>query len=262
MTFDVRRPEDNEVGLAVCTDYHVGSKNCDVGAIKKWVQEIKDNGWLVLVLGDICEMSLKTSVGDVYEQVLSPSDQLKEATDLLAPIKDQIIGTIGGNHSQRVVRAVGMDPDAMLADNLGVPYAPFIMQGRIQVGDAHWKVVAHHGAGGGMLIGSKLNMAAKLSKIYPMADLLLVGHGHGDVAGSDVVYDLAINAGSVKQVRHTRHYSMCGSALEYEGSYAEAKMLAPAQMAQMVHYLGSRKHINKGGERYKVKPFRREVRYF
>jgi len=260
--FDIKLPDANEVGLAVCTDYHIGSSNCDIKAINKWVAEIKENGWLVLVLGDIMEMSLKTSVGDVYDQILSPADQLAVATELLEPIKGQIIGTIGGNHSQRVVRAVGMDPDAMLASNLGVAYASFVMEGRVQVGDAHWKVVAHHGAGGGMLIGSKLNMAAKLSKIYPMADLLLVGHGHGDVSGSDVVYDLALNYGSVNKVRHTRHYSMCGSTLEYEGSYAEAKMLAPAQMAQMVHFLGTRKSVAKGGNIYKTKPFRREVRYF
>lgn len=260
--FDIKLPSETEVGLAVVCDYHIGSKNCDIGAIKRWVAEIKTEGWLVLVLGDVMDMSLKTSVGDVYDQTLSPAEQLDEATALLDPIKDQIIGTIGGNHSQRVVRSVGMDPDAMLASNLGVPYEPFITQGRIQVGDAHWKVVAHHGAGGGMMIGSKLNMAAKLSKIYPMADLLLVGHGHGDVCGSDVVYDLALNHGKVKQTRHTRHYSMCGSTLEYEGSYAEAKMLAPAQMAQMCHFLGSRKHVSKGGDYYKVKPFRRIVRYF
>jgi len=255
MPFDFKYKEEKEIGLAVCCDWHLGSANCDTEAVKHWINTIKKNNWKVMLLGDLLEMSLKSSVGDVYEQTLTPMAQIDEAVRLLDPIKEQILWGVGGNHSQRVIRAVGIDPDLLIARELGAGYDTYMAVGRVQVASAHWRIGLAHGAGGGSLIGSKLNTAAKMRHVYHNLDLYLSGHTHSDVSSSDITKDITLNKGKVTEVTAVRRYSGCGSLLTYEGSYAEAKMMAPANKCQVVHYLGDRKNEGDGYS----KAYRREV---
>lgn len=232
--------------------------------MQDWIDEIKREGHLVILMGDLTENALTSSVGSVYEQVLPPKAQIDGITQLLEPIKDQIIGGVGGNHGARTVRAVGIDPDELICYNLGVQYFGKTCAGRIQVGAAHWKIVAHHGAGGGGLLGSKLNVIAeKMTKVYPLADLYLCGHTHADVAGSDRRPEISVSTrGGVQVVHHTRHFSGTGSLLSYTGSYAEDKLLPPASPVQVVHYLGDRIQRHRAGPDAFEKPYRRVPRYF
>ena len=193
---------------------------------------------------------------------MTPKQQIDAVTQILEPVKEQIIGAVGGNHSARTVRAVGIDPDELLCVNLGCQYFGHTMAGRIQVGAAHWKVMAHHGAGGGMLLGSKLNVVKKLAEIMPMMDLYLAGHTHADVSGTDKRRDVSINRGSVSISNHRRHFSGTGSLLDYDGSYAEAKLLPPACPAQVKHHLGDRIQRHEDGPDRYEKPYLREPVYF
>jgi len=262
MKFDFRFPDEEEIGLAVCCDWHLGSKQCDVAAVRDWVNTIKENGWNVLLGGDLLEMSLKNSVGDVYDQQLSPLEQIDIVVDILKPIKDQILHSVGGNHEYRVVKTVGIDPSLLIARELDVGYSPYQAVGRVQVGEAHWKIGLTHGAGGGMLIGSKLNTASKLAKVYPNLDLYLSGHTHTDVSASDTIKDISLNRGRVTETVSVRRFSGCGSLLSYEESYAEAKLMAPAAKAQVVHFLGDRQRVSSDGVVFQNKSFRREVYHY
>ena len=262
MNFDFRFRDETEIGLAVICDLHVGSKQCDVAAVKSWIKTIKDNQWKVLLGGDLLEMSLKNSVGDVYDQQLSPLEQIDSVVEMLKPIKDQILHSVGGNHEYRVVKAVGIDPSLLIARELGVGYSAYQSVGRIQVGEAHWKIGLTHGAGGGSLLGSKLNVAMKLSKVYPNLDLYMSGHTHTDVSASDTIKDISLNKGRVTGTVAVRRFSGCGSLLSYEESYAEAKLMAPAAKAQVVHFLGDRKRISVDGVVFQDKSYRREVYHF
>ena len=239
--FDLKLPEKKKIGLAVCCDWHRGSHTCNESAIDRWIKLIKDNGWYVILLGDLTENSLPGSVGDVLRQTMSPDVQVRTTIEKLSPIRDYIIAGCDGNHGARTVRVAGMNPDEQISSGLGVPHFSNIIRGRIKVGVANWKVIGHHCAGGGALMGSKLNVIKKLALIDPMYDLYLGAHTHGDVSGSDVVYGLSLN-GKPKVTKLTRHFSGCGSTLAYEDSYAEAKMLAPAAMCQVVHHLFDKVH--------------------
>ena len=262
MTFDFRFEDNKEIGLAVCCDWHVGSKQCDMDAVLSWVETIRENNWKVLLGGDLLEMSLKGSVGDVYDQQLSPLEQIDRVVKILQPIAPNILHSVMGNHEYRPVKEVGIDPSLLIARELGIGYSPNQAVGRIQVGEAHWKVGLTHGAGGGMLIGSKLNTATKLSKVYPNLDLYVSGHTHTDVAASDTVKDISLNKGKVTEVALVRRFSGCGSLLSYEDSYAEAKLMPPASKAQVVHFLGDRVRSNKGGVASQHKEYRREVYHY
>ena len=263
--FDQRFPKREEIGLAACGDWHLGSQTCDEDAIDHWIAKIKDNEWYVMLMGDLTENATLGSVGAVFEQTMTPQAQVKSVVEKLAPIKDYIIGAVGGNHGRRSVKAVGLDPDEIICWELGIPYFGHSGFGRIQVGDANWKVFVHHGAGGGGLLGSKLNVIAeKMTKIVPLADLYMAGHTHAEVSGSDTRPDMTLNKGVVRIVKHRRHFSGTGSLLDYDDSYAEGMLLPPATKAQVVHFLGTRRHVATGGDKGSVyeKMYRRQPEYY
>jgi len=263
-TLNQKFPDHKEICLATCGDWHRGSITSMDSAMEAWVKEINKSGDFVILMGDLIENSLPGSAGSVWEQTIPPKQQIDEVVQILEPIKDRIIGSVSGNHSARTVRAVGIDPDELIAFNLGCQHYGHTMAGRIQVGGSHWKIMAHHGAGGGALLGSKLNVVAeKMTKVYPMMDLYLAGHTHAEVCGADKRRDVSVNRGNVTIINRLRHFSGTGSLLDYDGSYAEAKLLPPACPAQIRHYLGSRVQAHRPGhpEQYQ-KPYRREPRYF
>jgi len=219
------------------------------------------------LLGDLTENALPSSVGSVFEQVYPPEEQLRVAHEILEPIRDYILGGVGGNHGHRTFRVAGVDPDQLICGNLGAPYFGSTCAGRVQVGSAHWRIMAHHGAGGGALLGSKLNVVAeKMTKIYPMEHLYLAGHTHADVAGSDRRKYVNVTSHGVEVKEHIRHFSGTGSLLSYDGSYAEDKLLPPASPVQVVHYLGDRVHRERKrggtGQNLREMPYRREPHYF
>lgn len=263
-TFDQRFPGKKSVGLAGITDWHFGSHTCNMKAIDAWINIIKKEGHVALLMGDLCEMATRGSVGAVFEQIMSPQDQITGVVDILEPIKDQIIGGISGNHGARVVKDTGVCPDATISKFLGVPHFGYAAMGRVQVGNAHWVICAHHGAGGGSTIGAKVNALKKLALTWPACDLYMMGHTHTDAAFSDrVVVPLKSGRRRFGEEMMTRHFSGCGSLLDYQGSYAEAKMYPPAAMVQVVHLLGDRVHRpTAGSDSEYVKPFDRRVHWF
>ena len=92
-------------------DVHLGSKECDMELLKRWVEMVKadDNG-AVVILGDIMNMGLKNSKSNVYEEVLTPLQQKEICYELLSPIADKIIAGCSGNHEYRTVKEVGTNP--------------------------------------------------------------------------------------------------------------------------------------------------------
>lgn len=92
-------------------DVHIGSKECDMELLQKWVEMVQNdpNGYAV-VIGDIMNMGLKNSKSNVYEEVLTPAQQKEVTYELLSPIADKILAGCSGNHEYRMVREVGTNP--------------------------------------------------------------------------------------------------------------------------------------------------------
>jgi predicted phosphodiesterase len=105
-------------------DWHLGSINCDRKAIKKYVKYIQSQDDAICVcLGDLLENSNKNSIGaGVYDQESYPDEQLEEVLELLEPIKDKIIGVVGGNHERRAKKDSGIRLDRLMARDLGVQW--------------------------------------------------------------------------------------------------------------------------------------------
>jgi len=254
---DFVAPKDlEEIQIACCSDWHWGSPQCKQSAVRKFVGRILDEKMYWIGVGDLCENALAGTPGDIYAQTLGPDAQIREVVQLLEPIKDYCLGMIAGNHGRRTVRAAGIDPDNLIADLLGVSYHGYTMAGRVAVGNAHYIIVAHHIAGGGRTIGGKANALARLAETWPIADIYIGGHTHLSVEFDTRVKVVNTSGGKIKHRWHTRHFCGTGSTLDYDGSYAEAAMMAPAAMAQAVMTLGNRVHLGDGHYR---KPYKREA---
>ena len=92
-------------------DVHIGSKECDMELLRKWVEMVKQDPYgKVVIIGDMMNMGLKTSKSNVYEEVLSPMQQKEMCYEILEPIADKIIAGCSGNHEYRAVKEVGMNP--------------------------------------------------------------------------------------------------------------------------------------------------------
>ena len=92
-------------------DVHIGSKECDMELLQKWVEMVKQDPYgKVVIIGDMMNMGLKTSKSNVYEEVLSPMQQKEMCYEILEPIADKILAGCSGNHEYRAVKEVGMNP--------------------------------------------------------------------------------------------------------------------------------------------------------
>jgi predicted phosphodiesterase len=92
-------------------DVHIGSKECDLDLLKKWVEMVKnDPNGAVVIIGDVMNMGLRNSKSNVYEEVLNPMEQKELCYELLSPIADKILAGCSGNHEYRSVKEVGTNP--------------------------------------------------------------------------------------------------------------------------------------------------------
>ena len=92
-------------------DVHIGSKECDMDLLKKWVEMVKnDPNGAVVIIGDMLNNGLRNSKTNVYEEVLSPMQQKEVCYELLNPIADKILAGCSGNHEYRTVKEVGTNP--------------------------------------------------------------------------------------------------------------------------------------------------------
>ena len=102
-------------------DVHIGSQECDLELLEKWVETVKcdPNGYAVII-GDMMNMGIKNSKSNIYEELLTPAQQKQKCYEILLPIKDKILGMVSGNHEYRLVREVGTNPLYDVACRLGI----------------------------------------------------------------------------------------------------------------------------------------------
>jgi hypothetical protein len=269
------------INLYICADWHVGSAQCDLGGIKRFVTMIADDpaGYWVAG-GDLAEMNIIGSAGqsDIYDQKFKPSHQLAALIDILEPIAPKCIAMIEGNHGFRLAKA-GLSPDHILACLLGLSrlgpdiegsrekYYGISAQGRIKIGkDTNWRIYLHHGAGGGYTMGGKVNVLERMSHLYHGMDLYIGAHSHVDVYFSKRVGFIEMIGGRVREKEILQHFTGAGAGMGWHGSYAHRKGKARASKAQVILSLGTRQHHRwdekKKHPDYFIKKFERRVFHF
>ena len=102
-------------------DVHIGAREADVDGFAAFLKRVESDpdSYLVLV-GDIVNNGIKDSLTNVYHETMPPSAQIEKAVELLAPVKDRILGAVGGNHERRTARHVDIDIGHTILTLLGI----------------------------------------------------------------------------------------------------------------------------------------------
>lgn len=226
-------------------DWHHGSRQAFPRFIKQEIDTIAadpEARWCSM--GDLIENAIVGSKSDVYLSTTNPEKQIEDVVSLLKPIKDKGLFMIPGNHSARTMRVAGIDPDKVIADLLGMPYARYSILASLALGKAKQKPRAicyfHHSRGGGSTPGGKVNAAAKLRLIVPGADAVFCGHSHTTNREPVTWFD----AGLAGLVRRKGYNYIIGSALTWKESYAEEKGMRPAAVEQIAVRFEPKSHHN------------------
>ena len=217
-------------------DVHIG-ENIDEKLLLKWREKVLSapNNF-VIVGGDLVNMALKNSKSDVYNEELTPGQQLDKLVEFLKPLAEagRIIGAVPGNHENRMTRDTSIDPTLLLMQLLGLKhlYSPTTCLVWLKVGKGErqmpYSLFFYHGSGGGSTVGGKVNGVAKLESIID-SDVYIAGHTHisGNFRQQFIRRD-----DRHSNVTAVEHVFICSNAFVlWNGSYGEGMGMRPTSMA-------------------------------
>lgn len=243
-------PFDEDVRIKPLADLHIGSRQFDERLWQTWKASIMPKDLIVLV-GDLIDNGIKTSVSNTYEQTMMPSAQKEWLYKELEPFAEQILCAVGGNHEKRNVREVDEDPlytvlcrlkrEDVYRSNACFVKLRFGEKGarmnRNGVYRPTYNMVVLHGSGGGMYIGSSANKSERFAMAIEGADLMITGHTHKPITfpTARIAFDNKNTTMNKKQLTVVT----CSSFLGY-GGYALEKMLPPTATVDQQIILSAR----------------------
>ena len=189
--FNVDISPSEPIIMIPISDVHVGHVDHDKKLFLSTVKWIKDNNAYTILLGDLIDgISQKDrryendSIADEFKPYLDNLHyrQCEVFLEGIMPIKDQVIGVMGGNHEQAVKKHFGFDATSVIAQRLEKPILtdPGYVIIRFRNGNSTrlYKIFCSHGDWmGGRKRGSKVNnMEDKMGDFE--FDALLAGHTH------------------------------------------------------------------------------------
>lgn len=236
------------IEIHAMADIHTGDAECDFPLAQSMVNHVKntENAYAILN-GDLMDIAIKSSIGDIYGAKLRPMEQLERCVTLFDPIKDKILCIIPGNHEYRIYKQDGIDVTAIMASRLGLTdkYTPTTAMLFVRFGNDRkhgrrycYTIYATHGSGGGRREGGKVNRLADLASIVD-ADVYIHSHTHLPVAMKQSFYRADPTNNSIAPVE--KLFVNTAAALDY-GGYGDVQGFKPASKSNPIIYLdGTRK---------------------
>ena len=164
-------------------DLHIGSESSMTEFLHQYMRRLPNNAYFILV-GDIIENALRTSLGDVYKQMIDPEESIEVAIKFFEPFKDRILGAVSGNHERRTRKLVGLNPMKIIAGALDIPYAEGILVIDLTLDDKNidksynYVISVAHGISSARSIGGKLTANGRFLDVIENADIYITGHVH------------------------------------------------------------------------------------
>lgn len=214
------------IKLAPLYDVHIGHRNHDAEKFKRHIDWIRRTpNVLTWNGGDLIENASKLSVGSgVYEQDLTPQEQIDEAVGLTQTIRHKMLFSLPGNHEDRA-EILGISVGAWIAQSLEVPYFPDFVICTIRWRGNRFRILAHHGSGGAASPGGQRNAARKAISWAKPVDLFWTGHLHNPFV--DLMWQTDFDQRTGESVERSCFIILSPSYLKYFGSYAAKKQLPP-----------------------------------
>ena len=175
----IHRLEGRTIRVWPIADVHIGARECDLGGFTSFLRRVQacEDDYLVLV-GDLLNNATRSSVSDVYEEMLPPSAQIDKAVELLSPVADRILGAVGGNHELRSKKDVDLSPlyAVMLMLGKGELYRDNLCFIRVVLGekvsDNYTMLLVH---------GKSANKKRHFAYSVEGVDAIISGHTHDGI---------------------------------------------------------------------------------
>jgi hypothetical protein len=215
-------------------DFHLGNVACDEELIKKKIRRIaRMNNTFVFLMGDLIENAVN-NVG-VDEQLLSVDYQLRKLKEIIAPIKDKILGCVLGNHETRTNKKSQSHIIKELYEAiLGVPCYEFAHKFEFE----GYKIIVNHPEGRGTTLGWVTRQFVNISQVYGGDyDLMVLAHFHRLLHYKRYYVDMSDDL-------KVKHEIICGHFIDYKNGYAHKKMLSPQKKGCYIVTFHNDKYID------------------
>lgn len=205
-----------------------------------------DDHAAVVLLGDLINNGIKSSVTNVYKEKYSPKEQKRQMVELLDTISGKIVCGVRGNHEYRSAKESDVDvmEDMFLQLGIGQAYMQDMGILKTSLGEklnrkqATYSFGVAHGARGGQLLGSGLNKPDAFQAIVEGIDGIMSGHTHKPIKAPSARLQFDPHNNNV--IRTKTLIFICTSWLGY-GGYPERGMMKPTAFAPDTIRLDGRK---------------------
>ncbi|MBA7568411.1 hypothetical protein ES708_10132 [subsurface metagenome] len=178
--------EFDEVLIVPMSDAHYGNPLFSKKHFMKTLNFLEKPNAYGFLNGDLLESTLRTSKGEIYNQVKSPEKQRDQMIKWLEPYKDKLFGATDGNHENRIWREVGVHMTRDIATKLGIPYRPEGLLHKVSFGSGNsshkdkpyvfW-FYQTHGYGGARTKSAKA-VKVERTATWIHADFYAMSHDH------------------------------------------------------------------------------------
>ena len=251
-------PAREDITIIPIADVHLGARECMEQEFIKFINSIaeKPNVYVVLV-GDLLNNAIKSSVSNIYDEVYRPSEAKRMMAKILEPIKNRVLCSVTGNHERRSSREVDDDATADIMCKLDLEHlhreniafmkiqmgAQKNSNGKRADGDKRpcYTIAVTHGAGGGVLTGAGINRNERFSYAIDNLDCFISAHTHkaATTQPGKIVIDTHNNQIKVKPFKVITATSWLNT-----GGYSLQKMLLPSSHAlQTITLCGDHKEM-------------------
>ncbi len=230
----------DEIIIYPVGDLHIGDAGARVDLFENLINQVKnsENEYLIL-LGDLVNNGIKSSVTNTYEEVIPPGEQKRQAITLLRPVASKILGMVSGNHEYRTRREVDQDISLDIALALGIEnqYDPNHLIIDLLVGDVRYVFYVFHGHSATRLPGGTVNAYQRVQWNIFGVDAYIHGHDHMPYA---IPYTSYFYAPNNRQVQVKTFYDISVAPWISWTGYAARKQLRPSPIVQVVLKLPSK----------------------
>ena len=229
--------DQESIRIGPLSDIHLGSPQFSERAFTQFLDQVEGDPDFYLVLnGDYIENITRSSIGELWEQRMTPSEQIREVAARLMRVKDRILCVTEGNHELRSRKETSFEPARMLVEKMGLAEELYQPEGAVVVvrlgycsrenrkTPMVYTLYVTHGSTGGRLPGAKIVAADRLGQVVEGVDVVVMGH----------VHDMISRKTSVMRVdTHTRNVEprvqvqlVAGAFLEW-GGYSQRQGYHP-----------------------------------
>ena len=217
-------------------DIHIGSSEFNEGKFREFVSKVqRDDDSYIVGVGDFVNNGVAGSLSSIYEEVIMPGTaQIEKAVELLEPVKDRILGAVGGNHESRSRKAVDLDPMYAIMLMLGKGELYRTNFAMLRVNLERGKTKDHYAL---MLVHGKTeNKKRQFAYAVEGVDAIVSGHTHNGIVEKParLVFTQQNNVVVKPLVSLT-----ATSWLDY-GGYGQAQEYKPSCIATPVIHLDAR----------------------